>query len=198
MFSPSRSACSEVGMIDRYGTTAGGRVRRWSERRRKGRGDRGASMVEFAIVAPLLFLMLFGIIDFGWLLNQQQDVRYGAREGARIAATTSPVSPLAGVDGPTTTKNIVNAICERMDSADSGMRVSLQTTPSTGADVGDLATIQVWKPARDITGFFTDVIGDSVIKSELSFRLEQQRAWSNTGTMTDANWTTTGMSCTGP
>ncbi len=128
-------------------------------------------MVEFAIIAPLLFLLLFGVIDFGWLLNQQQDVRYGAREGARIAAVSSQYSATPSA------KSIVKAVCERMDSSTPDMRVSIvatPTAPSTTVQIGDLAKIQVWKPAQDITGFFTDVIGDSVIKSNLTFRLEQQ------------------------
>jgi hypothetical protein len=145
-------------------------------------------MVEFAIVAPLLFLLLFGIIDFGWLLNQQQDVRYGAREGARIAAVSSVNSSTP------TTPAIVKAICDRMDSSSTQMHVSLVATPSVGttAQIGDLATIEVWKPAKDITGFFTDVIGDTVIKSKLTFRLEQQPNWVNTSGLTQVGGTVTG------
>lgn len=48
--------------------------------------DRGAAAVEFALVVPVLFLMLFGIIDFGRLYNAQVTITQAAREGARLAA----------------------------------------------------------------------------------------------------------------
>ncbi len=35
---------------------------------------------------PLLLIMLFAIIDFGWVLNQQMSVTAAAREGARYYA----------------------------------------------------------------------------------------------------------------
>ena len=48
--------------------------------------DRGAAAVEFALVLPLLLLILFGIIDFGRALNTQITLTQAAREGARVAA----------------------------------------------------------------------------------------------------------------
>src|SRR5690554_2480659 len=52
------------------------------------RGEAGASLVEFAIVAPLLFLLLFGVIEFGRLLATHTSVYTAAREGARYATAT--------------------------------------------------------------------------------------------------------------
>jgi Flp pilus assembly protein TadG len=52
---------------------------------RKGR-DRGAAAVEFALVLPLLLLIVFGIIDFGRALNAQITLTEAAREGVRLAA----------------------------------------------------------------------------------------------------------------
>jgi Flp pilus assembly protein TadG len=48
--------------------------------------DRGAVAVEFALVLPLLLLIVFGIIDFGRALNAQITLTQAAREGARLAA----------------------------------------------------------------------------------------------------------------
>ena len=50
------------------------------------RSERGASMVEFALVAPLLFVLLFGIIEFGLILYDQAFITNASREGARYAA----------------------------------------------------------------------------------------------------------------
>jgi Flp pilus assembly protein TadG len=41
--------------------------------------------VEFAVVMPVMLLVLLGIIDFGLLFQQYQVVTNAAREGARIA-----------------------------------------------------------------------------------------------------------------
>ncbi len=54
--------------------TRGGRSRR-----------RGAAIVEFAVVLPLLLLLLFGIIEFGWLFMVRQTLVNAAREGCRVA-----------------------------------------------------------------------------------------------------------------
>jgi Flp pilus assembly protein TadG len=52
----------------------------------------GASAVEFAILAPLLFMLLFGIIGFGLAFLQVQSIRTAVREGGRAAATGQSVS----------------------------------------------------------------------------------------------------------
>jgi Flp pilus assembly protein TadG len=44
--------------------------------------------VEFALVVPLLFMLLFGIIDYGHMLSTRQGVSQAAAEGARAAAVT--------------------------------------------------------------------------------------------------------------
>lgn len=50
------------------------------------RDEKGQSMVEFALVLPVLVAVVFGIIDFGWLFFNKLSVENGAREGARYAA----------------------------------------------------------------------------------------------------------------
>lgn len=50
-----------------------------------GKRRRGAAVVEFAVVAPLLFLLILGLIEFGRMLMVQQILTNGAREGCRKA-----------------------------------------------------------------------------------------------------------------
>lgn len=51
------------------------------------KGQRGAAAVEFALVLPLLALVLFGMIEFGLLFYNQQVLINASREGARAGTT---------------------------------------------------------------------------------------------------------------
>ncbi len=50
------------------------------------RSETGAAAVETALVMPLLLMVVFGVVDFGRLLNAQITLTQAAREGARWAA----------------------------------------------------------------------------------------------------------------
>jgi len=52
--------------------------------------ERGATAIEFALLFPLLMLIVFGIIDFGRALNAQITLTQAAREGARLDAVGQP------------------------------------------------------------------------------------------------------------
>ena len=60
-----------------------------NRRRHRGAGDRGAAAVEFALLLPLLLLIVFGLIDFGRALDAQITLTQAAREGARLDALGS-------------------------------------------------------------------------------------------------------------
>ncbi|WP_435771163.1 TadE/TadG family type IV pilus assembly protein [Nocardioides sp. SYSU DS0651] len=61
-----------------------GRRVRWERPARP--GERGAAAVEFALILPLLMVVVFGIINFGDMLSVRQSVSQAAAEGARAAA----------------------------------------------------------------------------------------------------------------
>jgi Flp pilus assembly protein TadG len=48
--------------------------------------DRGVALVEFALVAPVLFLLIFAIVDFGRVMNYWIDSTHLTNQGARWAA----------------------------------------------------------------------------------------------------------------
>lgn len=52
--------------------------------------DRGAAAVELGLLFPLLAMIVFGIIDFGFALNTQITLTQAAREGARLEALGQP------------------------------------------------------------------------------------------------------------
>jgi TadE-like protein len=57
---------------------------------RLGRIHRGQGMVEFMIIVPVLLVMLSGLMEFGFLLNEYLDLLDGAREAARFASDNNP------------------------------------------------------------------------------------------------------------
>lgn len=54
------------------------------------RGNRGQSVVEFALVLPLILLVLFGITEFGRAWMTANILTSAAREGCRLAVVTGP------------------------------------------------------------------------------------------------------------
>ena len=65
------------------------------------RSERGAVAIEFAIVAPLLILLIVAIGEFGFALNQHQGLQAAAREGARLGSVDT--STVAEVQARVTT-----------------------------------------------------------------------------------------------
>lgn len=53
---------------------------------------RGAAAVEFAVVAPVFFLMIFGMIELGRMIMVQQILTNASREGARLAVLDGTAS----------------------------------------------------------------------------------------------------------
>ena len=49
------------------------------------KSERGAELIEMALVLPLLLLVIVGIVDFGFLFSRYEVLTNAAREGARIA-----------------------------------------------------------------------------------------------------------------
>ncbi|MDP9275361.1 MAG: pilus assembly protein [Chloroflexota bacterium] len=68
------------------------------------RGEEGTSVVEFALVAPVLLLVLVGILDLGRAVNAYVTVSNAAREGSHYAIIHPTAAPSA----------IVNAVRTRV------------------------------------------------------------------------------------
>ncbi len=94
------------------------------------RNDRGQTMVEFALVVPILLLVVFGIIQFGMLYNDYitltDATRVGARKGAVSRTATNPA-----------------ALAEAATRAAApGLKP---------ADFGVVVTATAWAPGADVT-----------------------------------------------
>lgn len=139
------------------------------------RSERGAALVEFAVVMPLLILLLFGIMEAGWFFAQQVEVRNAAREGARIAAVSAP--DITG-DGAFTLTDVIARTCDTLDLSSGSVQI---TTTASGAEVGDTATIQVTSTYDSLTSLLDPIFGGLTIDTDVEFRLEQPRDWSPGG-----------------
>lgn len=55
------------------------------------RNEEGATLVEFSLIAPLLFMLTFGIVDFAAVMYQYQALNAATAVAARMAATRGPI-----------------------------------------------------------------------------------------------------------
>jgi len=58
--------------------------------------ERGAVAAEFALLLPVLLTILFGIIEFGFIMYGREVVTNAAREGARFGIVATAPKPAAG------------------------------------------------------------------------------------------------------
>lgn len=85
---------------------------------RRGAGQRGAAMVEFAIVLPVLVMLAFGIVEFGRGYNTRITLTAAAREGARVLAlggTAADVSARVKASAPSLDPNLIVVETRRIE-----------------------------------------------------------------------------------
>lgn len=160
-------------------------MRRERGRRRRRSDQRGAALVEFALIAMPLLTILLGTIEFGWAFFQLNDIRHGAREGIRLVAVNAEVTPSFEDADPTTGERLAQASCDRMDGKD-GVTISivLVDADANGVfDVGDDATLTASKPLEQLTVMFDAALGSVVIDEAITTRLEQDPAADVDGTV---------------
>ena len=149
------------------GTTRRERCRR---SRRRVRREDGAAAIEFALIVPVLVLLLFGLIEFGMAFLQVQSIRAGVREGGRAAAVGAQVS--------TTQQRTVSGSVGAIPSGHTGL-VQVQSSEGgrcTPQNIGSDVTVS-YNTANLPGGgvvvqipLIPDIVIDPVIKA--SFRCE--------------------------
>ncbi|WP_134767392.1 TadE/TadG family type IV pilus assembly protein [Nocardioides sp. 1609] len=77
-----------------------------------GRGDRGAAAVEFALVVVPLLYLVFGVIEYGYMLSVRQAISQAAAEGARAAAVTTGDPQTAARAAVTDALSGYSLVCE--------------------------------------------------------------------------------------
>ena len=140
---------------------------------RRGDRDRGAAVVEFALVIPLLMALVLGIIDYGLWFNDSISVRQGVREAARKAAVQT------AFPGCSTSTGMAQAACgAKQMSVTSGGTASARILVAKASDgsagtwaKGELVVVCVAVKATSFTKF-VPLPASGVIKSKTVMSIE--------------------------
>jgi len=95
------------------------------------KSERGVSIIEFAVILPILLALFMGLVEFGWIYTGYITVNGAAREGARLAARGEDAG-----DVNTRVRNHAQFVL------DAGGNVSV-TSISADVDVGGEVTVGV-------------------------------------------------------
>ena len=143
------------------------RKRAGERRLRAGRGDRGQALVEFALVAPVLILLILGMVDFSRAWSAYEVITYQARMGARMAV----------VDDPGTTEaDVIQAIRDGLSRASLDPTLATIAIQGFRAGRGTPAQVQIDYPHSLVfAGRFLDWLSgseDLVLSTQFVMRNE--------------------------
>lgn len=113
----------------------------------------GQSLVEFALILPILLLLILGMIEFGWILNRQITLTNAAREGARAAAVQDVTNAYSAADSAVA--NFATASGLNIDTT----KISFSILGSSGKfETGNTIIVTVPAKIDPITNFFNEII----------------------------------------
>lgn len=116
----------------------------------------GQSLVEFALVLPILMLLVLGMIEFGWILNGKITLTSAAREGARVAITYESAADAASA--------VQNAVIKSSETS-SLIDVSVKKLEFKNGSAIVIVTAKI----KPIIGLYvgTDIINLKEVKAEM-------------------------------
>ena len=162
------------------------------------RNERGTALVEFALVLPLVLVLLLGMIDVGKAVNYWNDETHLANEAARAAAVNNSPDPNWAANRNNANYKINTAILNQADSNElktggsssipSPMSVCIYF-PNGTHNVGDPLKVVV-KVQYNWLGYLVGRRGGSLPSSQLTatstMRIEQAPTNPTTPTSNDA------------
>jgi Flp pilus assembly protein TadG len=115
-------------------------------RQRRRHDRRGTSAVEFAFIAPVFFMLVIGMVEFGRAMMVQQALTNAARQGARLATLDSTNNS----SNPTSTSLVTTEVNQALSAANiSG--ASTVISPSLPAVAGQDISVTVSVPYTSVT-----------------------------------------------
>lgn len=182
---------AQVWATERYEVRRGGsRSMGYVRGRRKGRRlrerSRGVTLVEFAVVAPVLLLLLLGMVDFGFAFGDYISLRNGVREGARQAAINPPGSRTCTLDSPAppnaATQNLACLTKDRIGLDDGDVQVAIvlldgDDTDTVAGGVGDPVRVCARIPAESTSGITQPFFSGRTIAVAAEMRIETPPAY---------------------
>lgn len=136
-------------------------------RRCPGRGERGAAAVEFALLLPLLLLLVFGIVQYGlyfWAVQGGSDI---ARSAARRAAVGDPATCATFQSG---VRSDIDALTGTGTGA--SIKRSYATASDSGVQVGDTVTVEVSFDSFDLQLPFLPFVDDGRVSTTVETRVD--------------------------
>jgi Flp pilus assembly protein TadG len=144
------------------------------------RSESGAALIEFALVLPILLLLLLGIVDFAKAFNYSNDTTHLANEGARWAA----VNRNPGGTG-VTLQDYIQQQADTKELRQGGtdsvkdplcVEISFPTNSATGTSrqIGDPVTVKVTSQYHLIPFVGKGIAPDIHLQSTSTMRLEQR------------------------
>lgn len=138
-------------------------------------GSRGAAVVEFAVILPLLLLLVFGIIEFGVLLFDQAILTNASREGARVGILFRPASE-SGARPAAITAAVNGYLGDHLITFGEPGPATVTTTPAdaAGLGAGDYLTVSVGYHYQFllVPAFITDLTDGLTLQAETTMRAE--------------------------
>lgn len=139
------------------------------------KNERGVALIEFTIIAPILILLVLGIVEFGWMFNGWITITGAAREGARIASVLrvfedNYVPPENGESG-SWDDYIIEAVKNHATPTFSESNVSVSTNRGYDApEDGEYIVIEVEGILNPLVGFFIrnpqTLYGEATMRTE--------------------------------
>jgi len=145
-------------------------------RRRSTRSSRGQSLVEFALVLPVLLILVLMAIDFGRLFSSWVTLNNAARVAANYAAANPDEAFGAGSDYETQVNKegfaSLNATCATAGVPPPDFADTAVDTNGTTHNMGDVATVSISCNFKVLTPIISAVVGSSLpITASSSFTI---------------------------
>jgi Flp pilus assembly protein TadG len=103
----------------------------------------GQALVEFALVLPILLLLILGMIEFGWILNGKITLTTAAREGARAAVVCGDINAAKVAAGIAVTNSVGGSSL-----------INVKTKIVTFDITSHIAIVDVTADIKPIIGFY--------------------------------------------